>query len=280
MIGVDWGTTSLRGYLIEEEQLIAKRALPYGVLKVPNGDFKAVFDELTQGWSGTVLMSGMVGSSKGWINTPYIQAPLALSDLHKHLIELSHLTERPTWLVPGVQQLSPEDVMRGEELQALGATCSNGSELLILCGTHSKHVHLKDGRMLSFSTYMTGELYAILQSHSILSEEECTDDGAFLEGVEASQADGQLLNKLFQIRAKRLNKTLLSAPPYLSGLLIGSELKSVDQSNVCTIVGTKQLCKLYFDALQWLFPRAQIKLMTAEEASIKGLVHIARSMNV
>ena len=280
MIGIDWGTTALRGYLIENDQLVEHRELPYGVLKVPKDGFKDIFDKLIDSWSGTVLLSGMVGSSKGWLNTPYVQTPFSLTSLQDHLIDFSHLTQRPSWLVPGVQQSNPADVMRGEELQSLGAACLNGKEHLILCGTHSKHVELEDGKLISFSTYMTGELYAILQTHSILAEPHHNDEDLFVEGVQASLKDENLLNQMFQIRAMRLNGSLNKATPYLSGLLIGTELKGLKKSKSCTVVGSKSLSKLYLLAIRTISPQTQVNLLSAEDASIKGYTKIFRSIHV
>ena len=280
MIGIDWGTTALRGYLIEHNQLVERRELPYGVLNVPQGGFKDIFDELIEGWSGPVLLSGMVGSSKGWLNTPYVQTPFSLAALQNHLIDFSELTQRQSWLIPGVEQLNPADVMRGEELQSLGAAHLNGSVHLILCGTHSKHVELEHGKLVSFSTYMTGELYGLLQKHSILAEPHQNDDNLFLKGVEASLNGNSLLNQMFQIRAERLNGSLASAPPYLSGLLIGTELKALKEPTCCTIVGSNALSKLYLLAMQTLSPQTKVNILSAEKASINGYAKIFRSLHV
>ena len=280
MIGIDWGTTGLRSYLIDNGQLVEKRTSTRGVLKLGNQSFREVFDEVTQGWDGTVYMSGMVGSSKGWLETPYIQTPTNLTNLSDHIIDTTSLTGRTSFIIPGLEQNQPADVMRGEEVQTLGAMHGTGSETFILCGTHSKHVHVVNGQLTEFTTFMTGEMYAVLQEHSILAESEVTDLKVFKAGVQFASSRANLLHQLFEIRARRLNGSLTAAPPFLSGLLIGHELQSLSDLTHCTVVGSKALTQLYSVAINVLYPNILVNQFLAEDASIKGYCTIYRNSYV
>ena len=266
MIAIDWGTTSLRAYLVEDGTVVSSRSTEQGVLSLSPVDFKRVFDDITQDWAGNVYLSGMVGSSKGWIETPYCETPFALPNLSDYLVDISHLTGRPAWIVPGVKQPSPVNMMRGEEVQTLGAiTKQPSADCVILCGTHSKHVLVSEDRLTHFDTFLTGELYSILQQHSILAGTEEWGESDFLLGVSDSASSCSLLQQLFTVRANTLSETIQFPRAYLSGLLIGTEIHNaalLKEARFCTIVGSKRLMALYERALSNRYPNMQLFLLT------------------
>ena len=280
MIAIDWGTTSLRAYLVENGTVLSSRSTTQGVLSLSPVDFKRVFEDITQDWEGDVYLSGMVGSSKGWLETPYCETPFSLSDLSNHLVDISHLTDRPAWIVPGVKQPLPINMMRGEEVQTLGAiTEQPAADGIILCGTHSKHVLVSKNQLTHFDTFLTGELYAILQQHSILSGTEDWGESDFLLGVSDSASSSSLLQQLFTVRANTLSEAVQFPRAYLSGLLIGNELHNaalLKEARSCTIVGSKRLMALYELALSHSRPKIQLSLLPAEKATLTGLQIIHR----
>ena len=280
MIAIDWGTTSLRAYLVEDGIVVSSRSTEQGVLSLSLVDFKRVFDDITQDWAGDVYLSGMVGSSKGWIETPYCETPFPLPNLSDHLVDISQLTDRPTWIVPGVKQPSPVNMMRGEEVQTLGAiTEQPGADCIILCGTHSKHVLVSELQLTRFDTFLTGELYSILQQHSILAGTEEWGEADFLLGVSNSASSMSLLQQLFTVRAKTLSEMIQFPRAYLSGLLIGTEIHNaalLQDARYCTIVGSKRLMALYELALSSSYPDMNLYLLPAEEATLTGLQIIHR----
>ncbi len=159
-------------------------------------------------------------------------------------------------IVGGLSQLCPPDVMRGEEVQIAGFLRQrpdfNG--LLLLPGTHSKHVWIKDQQVQSFATHMTGEVFAILKQHSILRHSvggDTEDQAAFADGVRAG-ASGQGLAQLFSIRAMGLvsKNTPDAAQSRLSGLLIGAELAQVPQGTSVVLIGAGKLTDLYLQATE------------------------------
>ena len=247
MIAIDWGTTSFRAYRLDARGAILEtRCAPKGILSVPAGGFAAVLDEQIRGWNERpVVMSGMVGSRQGWTEAPYVPCPAGFDEIAAAMREV----REGIWLVPGVScrdESGVPDVMRGEETQVLGAERDG---LLCLPGTHSKWVEVRAGRIERFSTAMTGEVYAVLKSHSILGrmmEEGNTNADAFRRGVERSGEPGGLLHHLFGVRTKGLMAELdaAAASSYLSGLLIGHEIRAVGQRSFM-VLGEPRLAELY-----------------------------------
>ena len=260
MIAIDWGTTSFRAYRLDSKGVILEtRAAAKGILAVPAGKFPEVLEEQIGDWRDEtpIVMSGMVGSRQGWVEAPYVPCPAGLDDIALAMREIG----KGVWIVPGVSCVDAEgvpDVMRGEEAQVLGAAQDG---LVCLPGTHSKWVEVKRGRIERFSTCMTGELYAVLRQHSILGrmmEEGAPDARAFREGVERSGQPGGLLHHLFGVRTRGLMGGLGAAASgsYLSGLLIGHELRSFPVRKV-HLLGAPELVQTYAQAAGLLGIEAQ-----------------------
>jgi 2-dehydro-3-deoxygalactonokinase len=253
MIAIDWGTTSFRAYRLNSDGLILdSRNAAKGILAVPAGKFPETLEEQIGDWRDEtpIVMSGMVGSRQGWVEAPYVPCPAGLDDIGGAMREVG----KGIWIVPGVSCVDAQgvpDVMRGEETQVLGAAQDG---LVCLPGTHSKWVEVKRGRIERFSTYMTGELYAVLRQHSILGrmmEEGPPDPRAFREGVERSGEPGGLLHHLFGVRTRGLMGELraVASGSYLSGLLIGHELRSFPARRMY-LLGAPELAQTYAQAAE------------------------------
>ncbi|MES1937738.1 2-dehydro-3-deoxygalactonokinase [Salinisphaera hydrothermalis] len=275
LIALDWGTSSLRAWLLGEEgEVIDARAAKRGIMQVEDGDFAGVYREIVGDWIAVhgelpALACGMIGSRGGWAEAEYVDCPAELSVLADRLLTID---ADPVSLrvVPGVMQPSGPgvrpDVMRGEETQVLGAL-SAAPELaergvLVLPGTHCKWVHIAEHRLAAFTTYMTGELFAVLRHHSILGKpaadrDGITDDKAFELGVDTAREAGAagLSSILFSARSRMLAGEIAaeSTPDYLSGLLIGDELRSaltgVGEVPPLRLIGDDALCRRYRHAL-------------------------------
>jgi 2-dehydro-3-deoxygalactonokinase len=263
LIAVDWGTSALRGALLDEAgEVIEEKSAPLGILNVPNGDFAGVFASLFAEWmkpAGTrCLISGMAGSRQGWVEAPYVACPAGPADLARHL----HWIERDRIaIVPGLSDTRADvpDVMRGEEVQIFGAMRSSGlaDGLFVLPGTHSKWATVRDGRITGFRTFMTGEVYGLFGRHSILARtldaDAPLDAMAFRRGVtQAGNGEG-LLHNAFGVRALALFGRLSPAESasYLSGLLIGEELgrQTLPQDGEVVVIGAPALVERYALAL-------------------------------
>jgi 2-dehydro-3-deoxygalactonokinase len=281
MIGIDWGTTSLRAYRMASDGVIVeKREAPKGILAVAPGDFAAVLRDQVRGWSETpILMSGMVGSRQGWQEAPYVQCPAGAGEISRHLVQ----AEPGIWIVPGVSYVDESgvpDVMRGEETQILGVLDELGDDALVcLPGTHSKWVRVRGGRITAVRTHFTGEMFAVLKAHSLLGrmmEEGPTDDRAFADGVDRSGDEGGVLHHVFGVRTRGLFGELrgAQAASYLSGLLIGHEMRSAPERGRIEILGTPALGALYARAAGLLGIGCRL---LDPEAAPRGLFRLARA---
>ena len=155
----------------------------------------------------------------------------------------------------------------------------------MLPGTHSKWVRISDGRIQGFTTYMTGELFAVLRGHSILGRlaDPAASAGTavgpgFLRGVRvARDASGALSSLLFSARSAVLAGDLPATESldYLSGLLIGDELRwgLAAGEPPLAIVGDPTLGERYVAALRE-FDVGDVELLG--DTSPAGLWEIGR----
>jgi len=264
LIGLDWGTTSCRAYLVGADGAVLDRVADgAGILKVENGAFGAALDTMVGRWDAAlpVLLSGMIGSRQGWVEAPYARCPAGADGVVKALATVDH-GRRTISLVPGLstENDAMPDVMRGEETQIFGALALSGQTdgLFLLPGTHSKWAYATGGRIASFRTFMTGEVFGALKDHTILGRlmNEGSDAEGFARGVREGAAVGSagaLLNRMFATRTYGLMDKLSGAAlsDYLSGLLIGAEIAEATRRSkgAVTIIASPALAQRYTDAL-------------------------------
>jgi len=266
LLGLDWGTTSLRGYLIGADgAVLAERSAEAGILQIQNGAFAGALNDLAGDWlTGNptlpIIASGMIGSRQGWVEVPYVDLPASTARLTLYVHDGF---ERPIHFVPGLTRRDGggvPDVIRGEETQIIGA----GGEVLqdglyLLPGSHSKWAEVKDGSIIWFATFMTGELFAALKDHTILGRMMAGDaenEAAFRRGVEYSRGAGGTLQRLFSARTLALFGELpeTGVAAYLSGLLIGAEIAEARAlvqypDSMIMIIGSADLSRRYQTAL-------------------------------
>ena len=257
-IAIDWGTSNFRAWLMAGDDVLDKRNASYGLLHVEPRQFDATLKMLLGEWiaEGTpmVAMAGMVGSQQGWYEVDYCSLPASADSLLAHSKSFMTSWGSKAWIFPGLRK-SPSgdmpDVMRGEEVQLLGLSLLEDIDNFhaILPGTHSKHARMQQRQIVDFSTYMTGELFQVLISHSLLGRglpDAAADDSAFLLGVEPSRRHAALSQLLFSTRTLRLSGELSaeSVSDYLSGLLIGLEF-STDNISPVWLVGSAALTRRY-----------------------------------
>lgn len=302
-ISCDWGTSSFRLRLIEaatknilaetrsaqgiaatyalwKEQDVADRILFYTGIILQ----QIIVLEQQCGYSLddiTILISGMASATIGMMELPYKFIPLQISkaELQTHVVPATGTCRHTIIIISGVR--SATDVMRGEETMLAGcAVADMGSEqLFIFPGTHSKHVVVQNGVLKDFKTYMTGEIFDLLTSKSILAasieEDSLTPQNskAFINGVKES-VDANILNTIFHVRTNQLFGAADKNENYhyLSGLLIGEELKDVQTNNYASvmIVASGALLSLYPQALSILAFKGDIQFVNADNALING----------
>lgn len=290
LLAIDWGSSALRGALVTADgRVLQQRACARGMLGIAPDGFAPVFEEAFGDWmrqARLCLMSGMVGSRQGWREAPYCPCPARFEDLLPQLC----------WLVPGCHAIvpglsldacDPPDVMRGEEIQVFGALRLLGlaSARVVHPGTHSKWVRVEDGRITHFSTWMTGEVYALLRHQSVLSrslptEEPPADAAAFEQGLRRALAEPALLHHVFGVRTLALFDRLPPAAraSYLSGLLIGEELRAqqLQRGDTLVLVGAPPLTARYGQALAMLGVSPQV---VGEAATWAGLHALAVALD-
>jgi 2-dehydro-3-deoxygalactonokinase len=301
----DWGTSTFRLRLIDVEHLgvLYEIKTGYGIgsafqyWKETGSDEKNRIDiyctylfekvqEIKTSFNHSienipVILSGMASSSIGMIELPYKEVPFQGdgSDLIIHTISPGDWANQII-IISGVK--SEEDVIRGEETMLAGCTIKDTDlhQLFIFPGTHSKHVKIKNRKVEGFATYMTGELFDLLSSKSILSAsinksnwEHSSNNKYFIDGVKKG-ASSNLMNCIFHVRTNQLFKKLSPEEnyKYLSGLLIGHELKDVQASHPgrITLVCNEPFTDLYVKAADALRFGEVLHVENANDALIKG----------
>ncbi|MFO3704311.1 2-dehydro-3-deoxygalactonokinase [Xanthomonas codiaei] len=287
MIAIDWGTSSLRAYLLDASGAVLDQRRGSDGILACQGRFADVLSALIDSWEGPVLLSGMIGSRNGWVEQAYLPCPTDTATLAAAMRRYDDLLPgRTLWFVPGVstgERTGVPDVMRGEETQLVGllASLGEGDHVACLPGTHSKWATLANGQLTDFATVMTGELYAVLCQHSILGKlipdaHAELDAPAFLLGIERSAEPGGLSHHLFGTRTLGLFDRLSPAalPSYLSGLLIGHELREHRGTHTTVhLVGSPALAQRYALALQHVGVDSQLH---PEDLAAAGLFALAR----
>jgi 2-dehydro-3-deoxygalactonokinase len=292
LLAIDWGTSSARAYAMDRQGRIRDaRSAQLGVQRVANGEFAQALQTLCGGEvpEGLPLIAcGMIGSRQGWIEAPYCACP---ADFGAVAAGLTRVPGTALAIVPGLICHDDDgiaDVMRGEETQILGALADGAAtrQVVLLPGTHSKWAIIGPDGIEAFSTFMTGELYALLVEHSILGRLSApgSDDEALARGVRHSLRGGAALtHDLFSARTLALTDKLAPSGvgDYLSGLLLGAEIAAarrwLDRMRLATtrltVVGAQALVRKYRAALAIAGIDAEIG---ADDAAARGLWRVAR----
>lgn len=260
-IAVDWGTTNRRAYAVDAGGQVTKSFEDeLGLLAVPAGGFEAAAAEITTRLGERpMLLAGMVGSNRGWREAAYVPCPTGADELVRNLLWIA---PGRIGIVPGVAQTGAAgaDVMRGEEVQVLGAVAAGLAPAdCLIChpGTHAKWIRMEGGRIAAFRTMMTGELFSLLSKHSILAAQlsgEAAPDAPFRDAARAALGGSELLAGLFGVRARfLLGENADDGTSSASGLLIGSDvragLKLASDDRPIVLMGRPDLCALYAAAL-------------------------------
>lgn len=287
LLGIDWGTSNRRAYLVGRDgTCIQRHEDGQGMLAV-GGDFPASLAALraTMGVDAAVpvLMAGMVGSASGWQEVPYVGTGVPLTELGAHLAPVAG--HPGCVIVPGYcARDGGVDVMRGEETQLLGAVQLGLRDgWMVLPGTHSKWVYLRDGSVDQLATYMTGELFAMLAAGGTLSSLMAPgedDPAAFDAGMQDARRGKPLTNSLFGVRARVVSKTMPAAQArsFVSGLLIGTEFVQAQAHTgepagaAITIIGSPALGQRYASAAERFGMQARV--LDPDQVFLKALSNL------
>ena len=292
LLAIDWGTSLARAYGMDSAGRICEtRSAPLGVQRVAKGAFRQALETLCGGRlpdGVPAIACGMIGSRQGWVEAPYCECPADVAAIAQRL---TLVPDTVLTIVPGLICRDDDgiaDVMRGEETQILGASAegSPARQVILLPGTHSKWAIVGPDSVESFSTYLTGELYAVLIEHSILGRLATpgSDDDALARGVRHSlRAGAALTHDLFSARTLALTGQLAPSGvgDYLSGLLLGAEIAAAGRwlerkrmaASRLTVIGAPPLVQRYRAALTI----AGIDAVAGpDDAAARGLWRIAQ----
>ena len=283
-IAVDWGTSSFRAYLVQNNQVIDNIISKDGMKFIKQIDFETIFIKLIEKWliKGQliqVLASGMLGARQGWFEAPYEIAPCNLKNINfiSPIVNDQRFTLK---IFSGISQINEPDVMRGEETQVAGFFYDNPSFKGSIClpGTHSKWIKVDNSYIEKFKTFMTGELFEVISKytvlkHSILSED--IDKNEFVKSVDIILKNPENIGSaLFQLRADDLinSQGNIIYQSRLSGYLLGLELLGSaefwENKNI-VLIGNKVLVELYSFVLKNKV--TSIKECISDEMVFKGL---------
>ena len=276
-IAVDWGTTNRRALLIVDGAVVAAEQHDRGAaVMAPDAYPQEIAGIRARLGDEPMLLAGMVGSTIGWREVPYAPVPACLGALAASLCRI----DARTAIVPGVSLLRDgrADVMRGEEVQLLGAVAAGlapRDALLCQPGTHCKWARIADGAIVDFTTAMTGELFSLLRTHSLLRHQlggDVVRGAVFLAGA-AEGAGRDLSAGLFAIRARAVLGIDRDATSFASGLLIGADVAArVAPGDHVHIIADPGLAALYGDAIAALGGTSSV--IDSRAAFVAGITRI------
>jgi len=289
-VAVDWGTTRFRAHLVAEDgRLLDGVASDEGMSRVAKDGFEAVLLRMCGPWLAAhpgipVVMAGMVGSRNGWREVPYVACPAGLADIAAGMTSFEIAGGTRVRIVPGlVVDDVVSDVLRGEETQILGT--AHDDAVVVLPGTHSKWAIVRAGRIETFRTFMTGEVFGLFTRQSVLRllceppADRDAERAAFRDGLAASAAGG-ILDRAFHARAGVLTGRMAptDVEPYVSGLLIGSEVAgaigTAPADLPIVLVAAGVVAANYREAIA--AAGRPVTLVDPERAFVDGLFRIAR----
>lgn len=287
-IAVDWGTSHLRAWAMQGGTVLDRADSAHGMARVTNGAFQSALLDVVGSWLGTapvdVIACGMVGARQGWVEAPYNAVPSVPVPAIPVRVQGTDPRIR-AFVVPGLKQDGPPDVMRGEETQIAGFLAGRPGWDGVLClpGTHTKWVQISAGEVVSFRTFMTGELFDLLRTRSVLQHSVGNgwDQASFAQAVaDTLSKPEQLAARLFSLRAADLlqGQDAGIAAARLSGMLIGAELAATRAywlGQQLAIVGADTVAQIYADALQQQGAFAETVNVT--HATLAGLT-LARTL--
>ena len=291
LLAADWGTTNFRLFLFGTDgEVIAKHNANIGLKNLGVLTFEqALTSVMKEDFARPdlpILLSGMVGSRTGWAEAPYVPCPASLADIVKGLVTAPSDTLRVK-IVPGLSAEADHpgllNVMRGEETQILGLG-QKGDSTFVLPGTHCKWANVEAGTVGSFSSYMTGEMFQVLKTRSILGDlmaDDIDDAAAFTLGVDRAMEDKSFLSLIFSVRTEGLFGHIApeSLSSYMSGLLIGSEIRAeVGRHGIrpVKLIGAGALVNLYKRALDHT-GFTDVTQHSGDDASAAGLWALAQA---
>lgn len=288
MLICDWGSSSLRAYFVDADgKVVSRHESPRGIKAITGGEteYRETLNEILEQMKVSpdcpIRISGMAGSMKGWIETDYVATPAGASEIAANYVSLSGYSDAR--LFGGLKHECEDgsrDIMRGEEIQILGVLKSHpDAKQICLPGTHSKWATVENGCITGFKTYMTGDLFHSLCENSIFAGQISSRDfhhEGFQMGCRLAR-QGSTLDDLFRLRTGFVFGDISEDAfrSYLSGFLIGNELRAADAKGSVHLCGSSSLITSYALALEEL--EVTSSTIDSESATISGHLQLSQS---
>ena len=288
-IAVDWGTTNLRIWHCDQlGNVLDETKVQMGMGTLSASEYEGVLishiaHHLSDDVITEVVVCGMAGARQGWQDAGYLTAPCDMPSLNQAVTVHTADPRIMVRILPGIKQPEPADVMRGEETQIAGflKQTPDYNGLICLPGTHSKWVHVQNGQVIEFQTFMTGEVYDLLSRSSVLKHSVSGEGFSQPDFIDAAKSafknPADAFSQLFRLRAQHLvhdaDAKVLRAR--LSGILIGQEVAAMERQwnhLAITLVGEEALCSLYKSALEAVGKSVDLNLSAAP--TLRGLIAI------
>lgn len=288
-IAVDWGASRLRVWAMQGEDVIAERVSDNELGNPNQQGFELALRELVEDWIGeasvNAIVCGMLGAGQDWAKAPYNTVPA--SPLAQSLVKLQSTDPRlQIYGVPGLGQDRPADVMHREETLIAGFLSQNENWDGVIClpGPQTKWVHISANEVVSFQTFMTGEIFDFLSSTSELRHSigGGWDKTAFFDAMDETLSRPETFAaKLFSIRAQDLLEVqgVEMARARLSGLLVGVELAAARPywlGQQIAMIGADSLVSVYAQALER--QGAPVVLHDEKAMTIAGLIQAKKHL--
>jgi 2-dehydro-3-deoxygalactonokinase len=288
----DWGTTRLRLFRMRDGAVVQQvDGAGIGALTIgPKEELERALRKISASDKFRVFICGMAGARNALLEAPYVDCPARVDAWRGACVRL-RLPNAEVSIAPGLactNDAGAPDVMRGEETQIFGAMAidpelARETRVIVLPGTHSKWVIVRNGVIVSFKTFVTGELFGLLKSQSMLSRVSVSagadyDDVGFSVGLRRADEDPDLLGALFTARSAQLSegRSASWAMSYISGLLIGHEIRAGGPLESVTLIGAGGLTDLYRRAFDER--GVDCSVLVGDECSVAGLTLLAQKV--
>ena len=288
---INWGVQRYEAFLMKNSALIDSKTGDQGVLQVRDGAFESALKAIVDPWLATygefpIILTGLVGAREGWVEAASVRTPCRCSDIRQGVVQVATNQLKNVAIIPGILHAGSDypEALRGEEVSIFGTKVSDG--WILRPGEHTKMVRMNDNRITQLTTYITGELYRLLDQQSSLCR--YTDCAAivqkmspidFMTGVREALKTSCLSRVIYSVTTRRLFNQIEAEhiSSYLSGLVIGHELRDIKAMGLdnITLVGSSSLIDLYQQAFEEMSIHSE--LVDAQQAYLTGVQLIMES---
>jgi len=280
-IAVEWAATHVRVWAMgANNKVLAEVNRDYSTDGPDLAGLESALLGLISEWLTPEHATPVICCGMTRLKTPWRAVPCVPVDPHQLVRMPTQDARLDVRVIPGIMQRNPSDMMFGTETLIAGflALRPGFDGVICLPGAHSRWVHISAREIVSFATYLTGELLALLAKRSSISPsiaDNGLDNAAFDQAVATGLSHPASVSaRLYSLHASVLNGDLdaVSARSTLSGLLIGQELGAARPywlgQNV-VVEGTVTETDMYVAALRT--QGAEVERLASEVLALEGL---------